>query len=324
MSTIFSERLFRRFEDQFRPFLERVGIPAAVLTQHDVEVEDTKYVELLETVAREANPTIGLDMGNAVELRDLGVLGHAMAASPNIGEALEIFARYLYVFSQSNTVRLDVAKRQAVCTYSVSILQPDLVRQDAEFALSFVTHGIFRLTERRVTPHLIEFSHTRLPEARKHEKFFGCEVAFGRVANRIHFNRDVLEAPLLSQDAGLLAALKFFLDDRLVTRSEEEDVVVKTRHLISTSLTHGIPTLDIVAERMGLSGRSLQRRLAERNLQFSDLVEAICKQISIDYVNNTEYPLTDIALMVGYHELSAFSRAFRRWTGKSPSQFRNR
>ena len=324
MSTIFSEKWFQRFEHQFRPFLDRVGIPAAVLTQHNVEVEDTKYVELLETVAREANPTIGLDMGSAVELRDLGVLGHAMAASGNIVEALQIFARYLYVFSQANKFRLDVAKRRAVCTYSVSILQPDLVRQDAEFAISVVTHGIFGLAGRAVKPHLIEFSHTRLPGARKHERFFGCEVAFGRTANRIHFARDVLSEPVLSGDAGLLEALKFYLDDRLVTRSEEEDIVVKTRHLISTSLTDGVPTLDQIAKRMGISGRSLQRRLAERDHLFSDMVEAICKPIAMDYVCNTEYSLTDIALMVGYNDLSAFSRAFRRWTGTSPSQIRSR
>ena len=210
MPTIFSERLFRRFGDQFRPFLDRVGIPAAVLTQHDVEIEDTKYVELLEMVARETNPTIGLEMGGAVDLRDLGVLGHAMAASANIGEALQVFARYLYVFSQSNKFRLDLAKRQAVCTYAVSILQPDLVRQDAEFAISFVTHGIFGLTGRQVKPNLIEFSHTRLPGARQHDRFFGCEVVFGRAANRIHFSRDVLSEPVHSADAGLLEALRFY------------------------------------------------------------------------------------------------------------------
>ncbi len=322
MSTIFSENLFRRFEDEFRPFLGRVGIPAAVLTQHNVEVADIKYVELLETVAREANPTIGLDMGDAVELRDLGVLGHALAACQSVGQALEVFARYLYVFSQSNKFRLDVAKNQAVCTYSVSILQPDLVRQDAEFAISVVTHSIFDLVGKRPTPRLIEFCHSRLPSARKHERFFGCEVAFGRAANRIHFSRNVLDAPVLSADAGLLEALKFYLDDRLITRSEEEDTVVKTRHLISTSLTYGIPTVERIAERMGISGRSLQRRLAERGFLFSDMVEATCRPIAMDYVCNTEYALTDIALMVGYNDLSAFSRAFRRWTGKSPSEVR--
>lgn len=322
MSTIFSERLFGRFEDQFRPFLDRVGIPAAVLTQHNVEIEDTKYVALLETVAREANPTIGLDMGGAIELGDFGVLGHAMAAAATIGEALQIFARYLYVFSQSNEFRLDVAKRQAVCTYGASILQPELVRQDAEFTIGVITHGVFGLTGRQVKPHLIEFSHTRLPGARKHENFFGCEVLFGRAATRIHFARDALNEPVLCADAGLLHALKFYMDDRLITRSEEEDIVVKTRHLISTSLTEGVPTLDQIAQRMGMSGRSLQRRLAERDLLFRDMVESICKPIAMDYVNNTGYSLTDIALMVGYNDLSAFSRAFRRWTGKSPSEIR--
>ncbi len=322
MPTIFSERLFAKFKDQFLPFLERVGIPPTVMIRHDVEIADMKYVELLETVARESNPSLGLEMALTVEPQDLGVLGHAVAASSTIGEAIEIFSRYLYVFSQSNAVRLDVAEQQAVCSYTVSVLQPDLVRQDGEFSIGFIVRTLLGLSGRRVRPNLVEFRHSRLSDARGHEKVFGCDVAFGRAANRVHFQRDVLDYPVLSADPGLLEALKFYLEDRLITRSEEEDFVVKMRHLVTTSLADGLPTVEQMAKRMGISGRSMQRRLAERNMVFSDLIESICEPIALDYVLNTSYSFTDIALMVGYSDLSAFSRAFKRWTGRTPSEVR--
>jgi AraC-like DNA-binding protein len=322
MPTIFSERLFARFKDQLSPYLDRVGIPPTVMTRHDVEIADMKYVELLETVARESNPNIGLEMALAVEPQDLGVLGHAVAASRTIGEAIEIFSRYLYVFSQSNAVRLDIAEQQAVCSYTVSVLQPDLVRQDAEFSIGFIVRKLLDLGGRRVRPSLVEFRHSRLPGRREHEKVFGCDVVFERAANRVHFQRDVLDYPVLSADLGLLEALRFYLEDRLVTRSEEEDFVAKIQHLVTTSLAHGLPTVEQMAKRMGISGRSMQRRLAERNMVFSDLIESICEPIALDYVRNTRYSFTDIALMVGYSDLSAFSRAFKRWTGHTPSEMR--
>ena len=323
MPTIFSEKFFARFEPQFRPYLDRLDIPASILTRPDVEISDTKYVELLETVARESNPNLGLEMACAVEPQDLGIIGHAIAAASTMGEALQVFSRYLYVFSQSNIFRLDLAAQQAVCTYAVTILQPDLVRQDAEFALGFVTKAVFALTRQKVHPRLVEFSHSRLPAARQHEQVFGCDVLFERSANRIHLDRKMLDYPLSSADEGLLTALRFYLDDRLISRSEADDLVVKVKHLISSSLTQGIPTIEGIADQIGLSKRTLQRKLAERNVVFSELIDATCKPIALDYVRNTEFRITDIALMLGYSDLSAFSRAFKRWTGVSPQQMRD-
>ena len=138
MSTIFSENIFARFRDQFQPFLEELDIPETIFTQPDIEITDVKYAELLEGVGREVNPHIGLDLGASLDAKDLGVIGHAMNAAPTVGESLALLSRYLYVLSQSNTIRLDIGEKGVVCTYAVTILQPNLVKQDAEFVLALV------------------------------------------------------------------------------------------------------------------------------------------------------------------------------------------
>jgi AraC-like DNA-binding protein len=322
MPTIFSERLFLNFEEQFRPFLDQLDIPETIFTRRDVEISDVKYVDLLETVARNTNPYIGLDMGERLVAQDLGVLGHAMAATATVGEALALFSHYIYVFAQSNTIRLDLGEDKVVCSYSVTILQPDLVRQDAEFALAFMTGLIRKLSRREFHPNLVEFGHSQLAGAARHQNLFGCKVMFERRTNRVHFSKKVLDFPVLSADQGLLEALQFYLDDRLKVRSEEEDLVAKTRHLISVSLSRGVPDLDRVASLLGMSKRTLQRKLGENNIIFSDLVESISKSIAMDYVQHTDYSLTDVALMLGYSELSSFSRAFKRWNGMSPQDAR--
>ena len=123
----------------------------------------------------------------------------------------------------------------------------------------------------------------------------------------------------MSADNSLLEALVYYLDSRLSLRSEDEDLLAKVRHLISTSLGDGLPDLNQVASQLGMSARTLQRKLGEHDMVFSDLLEAVCKSIATEYVLHTDYSITEIALMLGYNDLSAFSRAFKRWTGMGPA-----
>ncbi len=322
MSTIFSENIFARFRDQFQPFLEELDIPETIFTQPDIEITDVKYAELLERVGREVNPHIGLDLGASLDAKDLGVIGHAMTAAPTIGESLALLSRYLYVLSQSNTIRLDIGEEGVVCTYAVTILQPNLVKQDAEFALAVITSLIRKLSGRSFAPRLVEFSHSKFSNTRKHNQAFGCEVLFDRRENRLHFSRRVLDFPTLTADRRLLEALTYYLDSRLQLRSEEDDLLARVRHLISDSLGGGLPDLNQVASQLGMSGRTLQRKLADEGLVYSEILENICKSIATEYVLHSDYSFTDIALMLGYNDLSSFSRAFKRWTGNGPMQAR--
>ncbi|MGI9294101.1 MAG: AraC family transcriptional regulator [Pseudomonadales bacterium] len=322
MATIFSEGIFARFEEQFRPFLAKLEIPESALTRRDVEISSRKFAELLETVAWNTNPYIGLDMGQSLVPGDIGVIGHAMSATSSIGEALAVFSRYLYVLSHSNTIRLDVGEDKVVCTYTVTILQPDLVRQDAEFALSWITTMIRKLSGRNFRPRFIEFSHSQFKSTKRHQSLFDCDIAFEQRNNRIHFSKKVLDYPVLTADPSLLEALIFYLDSRLCLRSEEDDLLAKVRHLISISLGDGLPDMNRIASLLGMSGRTLQRKLRDEKVAFADLVDEIRYAIAQDYISHSEFSLTDVSMMLGYGELSSFSRAFKRWTGSSPDLVR--
>ena len=322
MSTIFSENIFARFQDQFQPFLAKLDITEAIFTRPDIEITVVKYAKLLESVGREVNPHIGLDLGESLDARDLGVIGHAAMASSIIGDALALISRYLYVLSQSNTIRLDIGDNEVVCTYTATILQPDLVRQDAEFALAMITTLIRKLSGRCFSPRLVEFSHREFSDTGAHNRAFDCEVRFDGRENRLHFSRRVLDYPIPSSDRQLLEALIYYLDSRLRLRSEEDDLQDKVRHLISVSLGKGIPDIKQIASQLGMSSRTLQRKLAEKGLVFSEMLESICKSIASEYVLHSNYSFTDIALILGYNDLSSFSRAFKRWTGLGPLQAR--
>jgi AraC-like DNA-binding protein len=318
LATILSEGFFARLEDKFRPFVADLGIPETVFSQQDVEVCTEKYAELLEVVARELDPDIGLEMGERMIAQDMGVVGHAMAAAPDIGSMLVLMAKYLYVFSQSNNMRLDVGGNRAALSYQVTILSPDKIRQDAECSLAYITCIIRSLSGRGFTPDLVEFAHLKPESIKRHRQLFGCEIAFERKSNRLHFDNKVLDIPVISSDPGLLRALRFYLDDKIKIRSEREGIIAKIKHLISSSLVKGVPDQKRIAEQLGMSARTLQRRLSEQDVVFANLVDEIRLAIAQDYVLHSEFSLTDISIMLGYGELSSFSRAFKRLTGKSP------
>lgn len=323
MSTIFSERIFARHAAEFRPFLDEVGLPAAILEQPDIEIPIVKYTNLLEAVARKSNPSIGLIMGQSIEPADLGVYGHAMAAAANVSQMLETMSQYIYVFAQANRIRVEMGRNRVVISYRYTMPEVLIHQQDTEFAMTAIFTTLTNLTGRQIRPLYVDMDHAKPEYARLHSRIFNCKVRFGRRGNRIHLNKNVLDLPILSADLSLFNALESSLADRLKIRFDEDDLVTKVNHLINVNLGKGDAEIGLTAEKLGVSQRTLQRRLADEGRVFSEMVEKIRRAIALEYIEFSDYSLTDIALMVGYGEQSSLTRAVKRWTGKSPQQIRD-
>ncbi|RMD62479.1 MAG: AraC family transcriptional regulator, partial [Alphaproteobacteria bacterium] len=120
----------------------------------------------------------------------------------------------------------------------------------------------------------------------------------------------------------LFSVIEPFLAERRSLRLNPEDFVTSIRQHIKLNLGDAAPTLKDVAESLGMSPWTLQRRLKEYGVAFNDLLKAARQELALRYVSSTDLPLTEIALSLGYSELSAFSRAFRLWTGMSPQRYR--
>lgn len=322
MSTIFSERLFASFEEDFRPHLLTLGLSPAMFSNPETEIPIEKYVRLLECVAHHSNPGIGMDMGRNIEAADLGVLGHALFATNNIRHLLETLSRYLYVFAQDNAIRLDIGADTAVISYRFIFPRNIPHEQDVELAVTAINYTIRRATGVDIMPKYVELERREPPHALQIREVQGCPVHYDGGANRLHYQKKVLTMPVRSADPRLFEALEFYLADRLKLRAQDDDLLAKINHLIATSLHAGVPELEAIAKKLGIGRRTLQRRLTEQGVVYHELVDSVRKDIALEYVRQTDYRLTDIALMLGYNESSSFSRAFRRWTGTSANKIR--
>ncbi len=279
---------------------------------------------MLECVARSSDPHIGLTVAQTIQISDLGALGHAVTAAPTVGDGLRLLAQYLYVFAHANVLRLDIGKSLFVLGYHLTDIHLAVHQQDTEMSIGIAAAAIREISGREVNPIVVEFEHARPHYHEELATHFGCEVLYDRATNGLQYPIRVLDLPTTSADASLLQALEFYLADRLKLRAEDEDLLAKVHHLIATSLSEGVPDIDVVAAALGLSRRTLQRRLSDADEVFSDLVDRVRREIATDYVSHSNHSLIDIALMLGYQEASSFSRAFKRWTGVSPQKMRER
>ncbi len=323
MQTIYSERMFSRFEKELGPCADELGIPRSIFQRPDVEFSIEDYYRLLECAASSVDPHIGLSMGKTLRVSDLGALGHAVEAATTVGYGLSLLVRYLYVFAHANVIRLDVGKEIFVLGYNLTDSHLAIHQQDVELAMSLMAKTIRDISGRQLNPTLVDFAHSRPDYDKQLQAHFGCEVRYDRGFNRLQYSAHVLEMPAQNPDPSLLQALEFYLADRFKLRSEDGDLLDKVNHLIATSLGGGVPEIEVIATTLGLSRRTLQRRLSEAGAVFSDMIDAVRREIAQDYVLHSDHSLTDISLMLGYQEQSSFSRAFRRWTNASPQQLRD-
>ena len=322
MSTIFSEKLFARFQSAFRPQLRAAGLDESIFTVPDMEIPVDKYMRLLELVAERDDPCIGLRMGQEMEPTDLGVLGHAMLASRDVRQMLETLSCFVYIFAQDNAIRLDLSRDRAVVSYHPLAQNVSAHQRDVDFAVCGIAKCISTAAGRTIPPRHVEFEHRKPSYGKAYTAAFGCPVQFERGGNRLHYDRSTMDVPVASHDARLYEALHFYLVEKLKSRQQDDDLIRKLKHLITTSLHGGLPELAVMARQLGLSERTLQRRLAEQGIVFNDLVDGTRKAIALEYLRDSSYRLTDIAQIVGYNEASSFTRACRRWTDMSPTQLR--
>lgn len=321
--TVYAEGFFRRFTDVLGPYLTRVGISPEVLQDPSLLVEVPQFVEVMEVAARErAEDFLGLHMGERLRPQDLGVVGYAIAHAATVEHLLRTYVRYFVVYALGVDMRLEVEDNLVSWTYQLA--DPGIVarRQDAEMALAFIHTVIQRGVGDEWQLMEVHFEHSKPKEVSEHRRIFQAPVLFDKPVNALVFDKRLLDKKLKEADQRLFPALQSHLDSVLLERSEEQDLVAQVSNFIAKSLSTHVPSLAEVAEALGMPTWTLQRRLRDKGLVYSQLVTDTRRRLAEAYLKNADMPLMEVAFLLGYSEVSAFSRAFRRWMGKPPLEYR--
>jgi AraC-like DNA-binding protein len=194
--------------------------------------------------------------------------------------------------------------------------------QDAELSLAYVKHLVDLLCGRRTTPDSVHFEHKPISRLSVYLGAFGVEPLFEQPLNCIMFSRSLEDRRVQSADLQLFPVLRQHLVDMANATPREDDLLGSISHQIRQYLPLHQCTLKNVAGALALESQTLQRRLKAHDTVFADMVEKIRQEQAVDYLRGHHMEIKEISYMLGYGDPSAFVKAFRRWNGKTPSQYR--
>ncbi len=318
-----SAELFRRYNGDVEAILGRVGIRADDLDGPINEINLAQYCAMFEEAARQTGQdNMGLEFGQNFMPRQLGMLGYAAVSSPTLAAALRNLETYFPAHQGQTSFGLVQDCGILWLCYRIFDERIERRRQDAELSMGMFCNVFREALGRTWAPLEVRFEHERPDGAAEHERRFGAPVKFGRRTNAIAFRRSDLDACMPSQDPYLFSLVRPFLESRCQPTTDPQEFAALLRNEIKVHLRNGLPTLQEAAKMTRLSEASFQRLLRANGISFADVLRAAREELAIHYLTRSDLSLTEIAFSLGYSELSAFSRAFRSWTGISPQRFR--
>ena len=293
------------------------GLVADDLDDGDRLLDLDRVMALYEAAARETrDDAFGLHLGTTYDFASIGPLAYAVLNAPTVRIAVENLARYARAFVPGGAVTVERDGTDVVLTYALDVADFETCRQHVEGAAVVNTRVLRRLIGSDWQPRYVRFGHAEPADTTEHRRLLGIPMRFRQpVAMALVFDAGALDRAVPDADRRLLPIVERHLQELL---PQQPSMLDDVRHAIAEALCDGAPTIRVVAKRLGTSVRTLQRRLGAEGGVFTTLVEDVRRDVAMRYLADGKANLTDIAFLTGYSELSAFGRAFRRWTGSTP------
>lgn len=305
------------------PVLGGAGLGGVDVTDPDARFALARLDALWQGAADAlGDPALGLHLAETVGAESFGLLSFLGTASPTWGEGLRRVCRYFRVLSDASNYDLRVEGDVASIIAVHDVPPEGPVRQRVEFTVAVLyCYGRVGI-EAEWVPSDVFFEHAAPDDLGEHRRLFRCDPRFLAGASGFRFPAALLERPLCTRNPGLADMLERvalrFLDDvprDASTASALRDLVVRQRF-------EGELTLESAARQLGMSPRTLQRRLGEDGTSYHEVVDGARRHIATQMLAQPTIAIAEVAFAVGFSEPAAFHRAFKRWTGTTPAEYR--
>lgn len=270
--------------------------------------------------AASGDAAFGLRTARCAHPSQLGALGYAVLASSTLREAFERMRRYVRVLNDQGHIELE--EQGGALTLSLSVAQDSLneaVRDDAQMAylvtLCRMNAGV------GFDPLRVAFRHAPPEEPRPYEELFRCPLRFGQAHNALSVSVADADRPLPSGNPVLAEMNERIVVQRLA-RLDRDNIPGRVRGAIMEQLPSGNVSDESIADALHMTARTLHRRLKEDGESFRSVLKAVRQDLAEQYIADDSLTLTEITFLLGFSEMSSFSRAYKNWTGVSPSEAR--
>lgn len=303
------------------PLLAKVGLSIDALAEpsrrHGLDVT-TRLWRL--SVDATGDPAFGIEVARHTTYQTFHALGFSLATSGTLREALERIVRFFAIVTDAADMQLEVDSEQLRLTVH---LRPGA--DPADEAVDAFVAGAVRLCRtlkgRSFNPVRVELRRAPPEDPSPFARYFRIPVEFGAPLDALTFDRADAEARLLTGNPEIARANDAIAEEHLA-RLEEARLAPRVRRAIIDQLPQGEPDVEVIARHLGVSLRSLQRRLSEEGVTFRAILDEARESLARGYLDEGRYSVSEITYLLGFSGVSAFSRAFKRWTGQSPSAYR--
>lgn len=299
------------------------GLESAELEDPDRRVPADAHYRLWDYAEQvTGDPGVGLHAGKLVDPERMGLVGHVFFNCDTLGEAVTQYVRLHRLINESVILTFEQSGDTAILTW-----QPDTpgnyCRQDMDRTLAAVMSRTRHFIHPGIAAQWSEIAHDKPSYAGEYEALLGGPVTFGHGITRVAFASRHLSHPIPHRNPYVYSAVLRQVNFLLARLQTRRSFSRKIRRLISRQMATDRIDADTLARQCHMSRQTLYRRLKKEGLSFHELVEDVRKDKALRYVAADQYALGEIAFLLGFSELSAFSRAFKRWTGQAPAQYRS-
>jgi AraC-like DNA-binding protein len=302
-----------------------VGVPAEIMQESPNARAPLKYLDaaIIRVASRVPDEGWGLKMAKCWHPSNLGVLGHAWLASSTLRTGLNRLARYWRIVGTRARIGLDDGDVGLTFSYGLTLDEPAVAYNTPDCWLALILDMCRVNAESRICAVQASLRRPTPPNPQAWNDFYGCPVQFAAAENGFTLSAADVDRVLPTSNRPLAGVLDGLLTEQLAKLSKD-DVVSRCKAEFLEQLSSGEPSADDIAQRLHMSSRTLQRKLAEAGTNFQKLADECRRDLALRYIDDAGCSITDITFLLGFSGQSTFSRAFRRWTGVSPSEYRQR
>ncbi len=304
--------------------LRKLGMDPEHLTTINSRFDQDLITQLWHRAAElSGDPYLGLKAAEHLRPQNLHAVGHAMLCSATLKEAWQRFIKFRHLIADSAIMELDETRDCYIFSLEVGTtgLPPAYQPYDMSMA-SIVLMARWILDDPNITPMSVSFKHPAPGSDRPYRDLFKCPVHFEQPRTKMLVAKHIVDHPIPSANEELAGILDE-LSAKHLGRHQEGSFTKQVRDALVTLLPKGEPTKAAVAESLNLSDRTLLRRLQNENTTYQEILDQLREEMAYGYLKRADISLEEAAYLLGFSDVSTFSRAFKRWTGVSPGQWRS-
>jgi AraC-like DNA-binding protein len=317
---------FQREKWDIGRLLEPFALAENALQDPDLRIPQDVVTDVWDRAAEiSGDPSLGLRALRSLSPRRRGLAEYLLFNCPTVGAMIERGIRYERLWQEGREASLERGPRFVTLHWTARAG----VRFSAplsEFSVAMIVLMARAATgqDLRSCGGEVRFLHPAPSDLAEYEALFAGPVRFSAGEQAIEFERELLETPLPKADPALLAELERHGTEVLERLPTARSVAQSVRQVLAANLGDGVSSLDAVAASLRMSGRTLRRRLGDEGTTFQDILDEFRRELALRYLDDPTLSVTEVAFLLAYGDTAAFTKAFRRWTGRTPSAARAR